>query len=247
MKQLYTLIIVLLAFKSFGQTSISNGNVSGTWTKSGSPYLINGNIQVLADSTLSIEPSVKVIFKGYYKFIVKGRITAIGTKTDSIFFTASDTSKGWSGGIQLINTNAKTDTSKFIFCNIQYGKTATANPYDNGGAFYITASKVIISNCHISNCVANGGGGGIYSEGSQIVSNNTIINNKCLSGGIGGGGASIAMVERYPIISYLTILHKPLEAVSQHMVAQLYSTMSFLITMYIVEMEGEEFMSQAIP
>ena len=44
-------------------TTIPGGAVSGTWTLSGSPYLIDGDITVLAGQTLTIEPGIEYIIK----------------------------------------------------------------------------------------------------------------------------------------------------------------------------------------
>src|ERR1019366_8245901 len=57
MKKLYS--IILFAFVcaiANSQTSIPGGIVSGTWTLAGSPYQVQGSIQVPNDSTLTIQP-----------------------------------------------------------------------------------------------------------------------------------------------------------------------------------------------
>ncbi|MGD8627132.1 MAG: hypothetical protein PVJ34_21535, partial [Anaerolineae bacterium] len=51
-------------------TPVPGGNVSGTWTAAGSPYLIEGDITVPAGATLSIEPGVNVIFQSWYALYV---------------------------------------------------------------------------------------------------------------------------------------------------------------------------------
>ena len=73
------------------QTVIPGGSVSGTWTASGSPYLIEGEIVINNRQTLTIESGVEVIFQGHYKLIVNGWLQAIGAESDSILFTAADT------------------------------------------------------------------------------------------------------------------------------------------------------------
>ena len=78
----------------FADTVINAGNVSGTWTKSNSPYKITGDITITMHSQLNIEPGVQVIFQGYYRISVFGSLVAKGTETDSIYFmkAVSDTS-----------------------------------------------------------------------------------------------------------------------------------------------------------
>ena len=80
----YCLIIVSIVFtcQCIGQTFITAGDVSGTWTSANSPYKILGEITIPNNETLTIEPGVNVIFLGHYKFNVQGRVIAIGTLSD---------------------------------------------------------------------------------------------------------------------------------------------------------------------
>lgn len=160
---------------SFAQTIIPAGNVSGTWTSAGSPYLIQGSIMIPDNATLTIEPGVTVNFQGSYKLYAQGRLLAIGTAADTITFTAENTTSGWLG-IQFDNTPTTNDTSKFFYCKLQYSKSS-----DGGGAFYlVNFNKAIISNCRISDCTSNAyaGGGGIHCGGSSpVIINNTICDN----------------------------------------------------------------------
>ena len=132
----------MLSLNSNAQTNIPGGNVSGTWTVAGSPYLIQASIMIPNDSTLTIEPGVTVNFQGTYKMYVQGRVIAIGTATDTIIFTAANTTDGWRG-IRFENTPVTNDSSKFKYCKLQYGKATGASPDDDGGAFYFLGfSKV---------------------------------------------------------------------------------------------------------
>lgn len=170
--------IVFLNSFSYTQTPVPGGNVSGTWVASGSPYQIQGEIQIPNDSTLIIEPGVTVSFQDTFKLIVQGRLLAIGTSTDTITFTAVDTTIGWRS-IRFDNTPVTNDTSKFIFCKIQYSKETSTGAASNGGALYFNYfSKAIISNCLISDNEAFYAGGGIYCNYSNpIISGNKITNN----------------------------------------------------------------------
>ncbi|MBA7591734.1 hypothetical protein ES708_33895 [subsurface metagenome] len=176
---LFAAIILIYSFSS-AQTIIPAGNVSGTWTLAGSPYLIQGAIMIPNDSTLNIEPGVTVNFQGSYKLHVQGRLLAIGAVADTIAFTAADTTVGWLG-IQFNNTPVTNDTSKLFYCKLQYSKTTV-----DGGAFYfVNFSKAIVSNCRISNCNVNNSIGGIIDcEGSNpAITNNIISNNTAYNGG----------------------------------------------------------------
>jgi len=185
MKKTLFFAILALSINAIAQTNVPGGNVSGTWTVAGSPYIIQGSIQILSDSTLTIEPGVTVNFQGTYKMYVQGRVIAIGAATDTIIFTSADTTNGWRG-IRFDNTPTANDTSRFFYCKFQYGKATGIYPDDEGGAFYFyNFSKAIISNSQIVNCEANNFGGGIscdYNSGPAIT-NNTISNNTANYGG----------------------------------------------------------------
>ncbi len=173
--------IFAISYFCSAQTIIPAGNVSGTWSLTGSPYLIEGAIMIPDGSTLNIEPGVTVDFQGAYKLYVQGRLLAIGTVADTITFTSADTTNGWIG-IQFDNTPSTNDTSKFFYCKLQFSKATGSS-----GAFYLVGfSKAIISNSLISNCISNAypGGGGILCSGSSpIITNNTISHNTSAFGG----------------------------------------------------------------
>ena len=125
-------------------------NVSGTWTLANSPYQINEEITIPDGETLTIEPGVEVIFNGHYKFYIKGRLLAIGTKQDLIIFTAAkDVSyKGWHG-IKLVNISSSNDSTIFEYCKFQYGRANTGSGRLNrsGGAINTNINKLRISHC----------------------------------------------------------------------------------------------------
>lgn len=181
------LFLFFTAIATRAQTSILPGNVSGTWTLAGSPYLIQGNILVPDNSTLSIEPGVTVEFQGHYKLFCNGRILAIGTSTEKISFTvpAANISSGWIG-IRYEDTPTGNDSSYFKYCSIQYGN-ANAVPLNDheGGAFYFrNFSKCVIDNCSIENNYAKDGGGAIYGENaSPRIVNSYFRNNTTYEGG----------------------------------------------------------------
>ena len=181
---LITLNLKLQTLNCTAQTSIPGGIVSGTWTLAGSPYNVQGSIQIADATTLTIQPGVTVNFQGMYKLDIQGRLLAIGTSTDTIIFTAANTTNGWRG-IRFDNTPSTNDTTIIKYCKIQYGKATGSSPYDNGGAFYSNSfSKLLISNCNISYCVANNNGGAIYcASGSPIITNNIIYSNTAIDGG----------------------------------------------------------------
>ncbi len=178
MKKLRLIFTIFICKMAMAQTTIPGGLVYGNWTLSGSPYNVMGSIQIPNDSTLTIQPGVQVIFQGTFKLNVQGRLLAIGTITDTIFFTTTNTTNGWRG-IQFSSTAVTNDSSKLFYCKLEYGKATGASPFDCGGAFYFkNFSKTIISNSRISNCLANFNGAAIFCDGSSpVITKNTISGN----------------------------------------------------------------------
>jgi len=198
--------IFIATLNSFAQTSVPGGNVSGTWSLAGSPYNIQGSIMIPNDSMLTIDAGVTVSFQGHYQLLVLGRLLAIGTTTDTITFIAADTTNGWMG-IRFSNTTSNNDSSKIIYCKLQYGNATGTYPNGWGGAlFFSSFSKATVSHCLISECKAFGGGGGILCYRSNpIISYNTIVNNMVTGGNNNAsfqGGGGIYVHSCSPTITY---------------------------------------------
>jgi hypothetical protein len=203
-KYLTFLILCSTTLLAICQTSVPGGTVSGTWSLAGSPYLIQGSIQIPNDSTLTIMPGVTVNFQSNYQLQVRGRLLAIGTAADTIIFTAANWTIGWQS-IRFPGTAITNDTSKIIFCKLEHGKATGSSSLGNGGAICITNfSKVIVSHCSIANCTAYNYGGGIFCDSSNVlISYNTIAN--CTTSNFNGGG--IACGYGSPAILYNTIIN----------------------------------------
>jgi len=144
----YRFILIYLLFASVfsvkGQSYIPGGNVTGAWQVTGSPYYIEGEITIPESETLAIEPGVKVVFMGHYKFNVQGRLLAVGTQQDTVYFTADNKESGWHG-IRFMNTPEINDTSKIVFCSFKYGNANTGSGLDRcGGAILISRFEVLI-------------------------------------------------------------------------------------------------------
>ncbi len=163
--------------------------------------------------TLTIDPGTYVEFQGHYKFKVLGTLLAIGTEDEMITFTINDTTGfsdttatgGWHG-IRFDSTASYNDSSKIIYCNIEYGKAVGEIGRDKyGGAIYVKSfSNLLIDNCNISNNKAScegGKGGGIFltTNSHIIITNCNITNNEAYD------GAGLIMSTSNPIISYNTI------------------------------------------
>ena len=194
-------------------TEIAAGSVSGTWAFANSPYRVLGEITIPNDSTLMIEPGVEVVFMGHYKLNVQGRLLAVGTKKDTIRFTAQDIAAGWHG-IRFMNTPNTNDTSRMVYCSFKYGKANTGSGLERcGGAILIHAfDKVLISDCLFDSNLQSGEGWDppYYEAGpaiyfiycSPVITNNTFTNN------VGSkSGAITCLNSPAAVISRNTFIH----------------------------------------
>ncbi len=174
------------------------GNVSGTWSVAGSPYVISGETVIQTGDTLSIEPGVEVQYAGNYALLVNGTLMAVGNATDTIKFTSYDTTSYDKGrGIRFVDANQSQNT--MAFCVIEDGFAENVmignQPEDNGGGIYISQSRVTIENCDVRrNSAFSGGGISIISNYPYypvIIRKNLIRENLAREGSYietGGGG-----------------------------------------------------------
>ena len=166
MKYFSSLIISLIFVTTllYAQTNV-NGNVSGTWTLTNSPYIATNNLVLQPTDTLIIEPGVDVKFDGNYRFDIFGTFLAVGTESDSITFTRNG-STNW---MSLNFADDADDNSLLQYCIIEYGSESGYDPY--WGVVNFNLSSPTISNSRISNCSDDG----IYLHYSDaLVSNNYI-------------------------------------------------------------------------
>jgi hypothetical protein len=170
--------------------TIPEGDIFGTWTLAGSPYLINGTTTVPYNNTLIIEPGVVVEWLDSYTMKVYGQILALGTESDSIFFTAADTSAGFRS-IRFLDTLQGNDTSRFEFCIFRYGKVSDPWPDNCGGALgSVNYSKYVIDHCLfefntalVPNAGIPGGGAIALWNSSPVIRNSIFRNNLSVAGG----------------------------------------------------------------
>jgi hypothetical protein len=179
---------VILNGHSFsGGTEIEEGDVSGTWTDSNSPYFISGDIEIPEDEELIIEPGVKVLFVGPYSLTIgkKARLAAEADENNPIEFTTLHKDIGW-GGLRFLDSG---DDDTLIHCSISYAKKSIGQTiefyyYEGedgkdscGGAIFCYASNPIITNCKITNNIGDKAGAIYCLESYPVISNTLIANN----------------------------------------------------------------------
>jgi uncharacterized protein (TIGR02145 family) len=182
------LLVLFLSSYLPAQTNIS-GAVSGVWNLAGSPYLIVGDANVPADSSLQIEPGVSVKFTGEYVLLINGNLQAIGTEQDKVEFTSITY---FTQGLHIINGQ---DTCRLTHCTFKYfnDRTEMVNDYGKGGAVYASTTKIAIASC-VFNCnylILNydygiyypcfGLGGAICLENCSGYLTNSVINGNGIS------------------------------------------------------------------
>ncbi len=132
--------------------TIVQGNIGGTWTSAGNPYIAVDNCTVTSNLFLQpgvifeIESNVTITANGYV-------IQAMGTPTQRI------TIQGWPGTTNYYNTiyvENETGTNLFMYCDFANAQAAimmvvaeTSSGYND----YAVTMPVEIMNCTFSNCV----------------------------------------------------------------------------------------------
>ena len=184
-------LLALLAFLAAAPHSLAgtvvSGNIGGVWDLSRSPYWVDGDIGIPADSTLVIEPGVQVRFRGPYRFLVNGALYAIGTVQDSIIFTwDSPAAENEWRGLRFIRADGN---SVLEYCRIERARSADQFPEVRGGGVYCHLCSLTVRNSLIQYNVShngnwNGTGGGVVSVNAwPLIENCTIRDNQADSGG----------------------------------------------------------------
>jgi len=188
------LIVIIIAFFALtkpvaGQTEISNKQtVSGTWSKSNSPYIVNGEAVIPEGQTLTIEAGTTVMFRSsgdteypYSDFDynslkvgflrINGKLIAEGTANSLIVFTRN--SQGYWGNLSFSNTADKSSVLKFCKFEYAYHLAKVFGDLSTEGAVSFFQTEANIENCIFVN---NKNGIDCRNAKPQII-NCTVVNN----------------------------------------------------------------------
>jgi hypothetical protein len=145
-------------------------------------YIVDGDCQVAAGDTLSIQAGATLKFSGHFVIYVYGHLFALGTAQDSIKFirlNPDDLCKH--GGVRFYNGASGIMTH----CLVDYAKNQTT-PSGWGGGIYCAGANVAISHCKITNCNAANGAGIYATQGTSLsVDNSLFYNNSATTSGGG--------------------------------------------------------------
>ena len=132
-------------FPLHAQTIIS-GNISGTWSPSGNPYIVSDNATVPTGQTLTIQPGVVVWIGAGVSITVNGNIQAIGTASQRITIQNPNSSQYWNQ-IYLYSSSV---TNRFYCCDISGATNAISSLF----AYYYPM-RIEIMDCTFSNCISS--------------------------------------------------------------------------------------------
>ena len=170
MKTRFLLLLLLCTCFAKAQNIEVSGLQSGIWEAD--TVFVTGDIIVA--NTLNIAAGTTVIFDGFYSIRVEDNATlhALGTRTDSICFTVTDTTHfhvfnsgrgGWNG-IRL----EKAGPSKFDYCRFQFAKAALDGDKDGGALRIYNCQEVEINHSTLFCNFSRQHGGALNAEHSNV-------------------------------------------------------------------------------
>ena len=189
MKKILVSLILLLPFLLKSQILEVSGIQEGLWSYD--TVLVIKDVIVPEDKSLTISEGTRVVFKDYFSITVNGSFKALGNETDSIYFTARDTTAffnwkkekgGWNG---LILQNTK-DTVILDYCHFSFGKAVNSqrstvngqgSEFNFGGALRIYNSIINITNTTFYHNLTNSKGGALYAEHSSVKISNCEVDS----------------------------------------------------------------------
>ena len=200
MKTIGMIFLILLSSGLCSQTFIADRTeVSGTWSKKGSPYYVDGQAIIPEGKTLVIKPGTVVKFRtcnvhdinddgfncGYLR--VNGILVAKGKSSDFITFTRDGNTGFW--GIVYIDSRQSGNILEY--CRVEYSYFVRhIITLDNAtGGFTFHSSTGTVRNCLL---VDNGWTGINCKQDSRVMVENCVIANN--NYGIECNSGSTAMV-----------------------------------------------------
>jgi hypothetical protein len=162
-----------------------------TWIISESPYILEGNVLVMAGVTLTIEAGVVVKFEAEVALQIDGEIVARGTIANMITFTSNLSQPAAGDWGYILFTDSSIDAtyddggnhlsgSILEYSIIEYAGGVSVN---NNAALRINAASPFINRCIIRE--NNSRGIEVFNNASPTISFNVITNNTSSDGGGG--------------------------------------------------------------
>jgi parallel beta-helix repeat protein len=187
----------------YAQTVIPGGYVSGIWNPVNSPYLVEDNILIHADSTLAIDAGTTILFSSNKLLEIQGQLLVYGTEDNPVYFDGGQDTTTWYGLFFNTTDTSITDSSILensfiIHCaghpsltieqsnrvrlsaiTVRYGDSF------RGGGISCIASDIYFEDILVEQNAALDGGGVSLENSSPVMKNCTISQN--VAYGAGGG------------------------------------------------------------
>jgi hypothetical protein len=158
-----------------------------TWSKTNSPYIVDGNLAVDTDVTLTLEAGVELRFDGYYNFNIYGNLIINGTSNDTVIvssvappapglWTKLNFMEGSSADINFLKLQGSGDglyASNVASFNISNSLIEKNSNY----GIYLS-----YTNANIDNCKIKTSGTGIYAVSCSPQINNCAISDNSSNG-----------------------------------------------------------------
>ncbi len=116
------LSIIILTPHTSRATDVSGGIYENTtWTLDSSPYHVVGDVTLFPGYTLTIEPGVEVRSDQNKKLAIRGTLTATGTESQRIVFSAQTPPQLWAGISIAANQGG---SGRFAYADLSYAANA---------------------------------------------------------------------------------------------------------------------------
>ncbi len=195
----FLFVLLFVSLPAIALTNVTqNITQNTTWSTSGSPYIIESDIQVYPNTRLTIEPGVEVVIHIGASLIIGGELIAIGEPANSIIFDSNVTvpASNQPAGIVFESTAARANFWGGLEPIFSYDHT-------NREVKLIYESGSILKYCQFSGLST-----AIELNGSYPYMSNNLITN-CPRGIRIFGGSQI------PIPQWLFLYHNTIENCSQ--------------------------------
>lgn len=169
-----------------------SGDVSGTWTTNGSPYVVQANVTVDYNTQLTIEPGVVVRFEKNTGMFVRGTMTTLSDAANPVMFTSHQSipvQGDWRGITIISDRNSSYPNVVLDHCLLEYAVSGLdARCY--GGNPGVAILNLQMNDVAVRHCM--GFGVVLYAVGSSAWSSSPgelrPVLNKCRIFANGGSG-----------------------------------------------------------
>lgn len=169
-KQILLAVLMLVTCMAFAQTIEVSGEQTGVWDAD--TVLVTGPVTVM--DSLVVRPGTVVLFDGFYTIAVgKGAsFKAVGTESDSIVFSVTDTTgfQSYFSGEGGWNGFRLNRAGRFLmeYCVLEYSKAFLYNVWNGGAMDIVNCEDVHVHHSTFHHNAAHKRGGAVNGMESQV-------------------------------------------------------------------------------